>query len=904
MITAPPDPERTLYLVDGTSNLFRAFFAIPGLHTRRGLPTNAIYGFTTMLRKLLRERAPRYIGVAFDLSEPTFRHRAYAEYKAHRPETPESLVPQIPFAKQVCRVFNVPVLELAGYEADDLIGTLADKARKAGFQVVIVASDKDLLQLVGEGIWVYNPVKEDLLDSAGVERVFGVRPDQVPDVLALSGDASDNIPGVEGIGEKGARDLIRNFGDLESTLRQAASVERKSYREGLLAQAEVARLSRDLATVRRDVPVPFEAEQFRSRPADEAAARDLFQELEFGGLLKEFSTPAAAPEGATALVLTERDLEMAVASLRGAGMLSLNLERDHAEPMRARLLGIALAGPADRSFYIPVVAHGLGAPAPLPTATVLTALRPLLTDPGFDRAGHNVKSDRILLHRLGLEVPGYAFDTMIASYLLNPSRRSHALEVVAQEVAALTVPSYEGLLGTGARRVPLQEAPLERVCAVAGARMAAVLALRPRLRAALEGEGLLPMLRDLELPLAGVLADMEAAGVRIDVAFLRQLSVSWDADLARLTREIHQGAGREFNINSPRQLGEILFEELKLAPGRKTRKTKAFSTGVEVLEELASRHALPRLILDYRVLQKLRSTYVDALPLLVNPETGRVHTSFNQTVAVTGRLSSSDPNLQNIPIRTEVGRQIRRAFIAADGCLLLSADYSQIELRVLAHLCGDPALIEAFHAGEDVHRRTAAEVFGVLPDLVSDEMRRRAKAVNFGILYGMGPQRLARDQGMTLKEAQEFIERYFGRFPRVKQYIDRTVEAAEREGRVRTLFHRLRNLPELQGSDRNARQQAIRAAVNTTIQGTAADLIKMAMVVLARRLRERGSPARMTLQVHDELVLEVPRQELGPIAALVREVMETVHPLSVPLVVDLYAGANWLEMGDLPPPPI
>ena len=895
-----PDPDRTLYLIDGTSNLFRAFYAIRGLSTRRGLPTNAVYGFTAMLRKLLRERAPRYLGVAFDLSGPTFRHLAYADYKAHRPEMPESLIPQIPFAKQVCQVFNVPVVELEGYEADDLIATLAEKARAAGFQVVIVASDKDLLQLVGDGVWVYNPVKDDLLDSAGVERVFGVRPDQVRDVLALAGDASDNIPGVEGIGEKGARDLIKRFGDLESALLQAESVERKSYREGLQTQADVARLSRDLATVKRDVPIPFESDRFRSRPVDDAAARRLFEELEFGGLLKEFSAPIAAAGGTATLVLTEKDLEAAVAAVRGAGMVAINLERDHAEPMRARLLGISLAATADRSFYIPMVTHGLGSPASLAPATVLAGLAPLLTDPRFDRAGHNIKSDRILLGRLGLEVPGYEFDTMIASYLLSPSRRSHALEVVAQELAGLTVPTYEGLLGAGARRVPLQEAPLEQVCAVAGARMAAVLALRPGLRAGLHSEDLASMLRDLELPLALVLADMETTGVRVDVDFLRRLSVSWETDLVRLTGEIHAAVGREFNINSPRQLGEILFGELKLTPGRKTQKTKAFSTGVEVLEELAERHPLPRRILEYRELQKLKSTYVDTLPLLVNPETGRVHTSFNQTVAATGRLSSSDPNLQNIPIRTEVGRQIRRAFTAAEGCQLLSADYSQIELRVLAHLCGDPALIEAFRAGEDVHRRTAAEVFGVLPDLVTDEMRRRAKAVNFGILYGMGPQRLARDQGISLKEAQEFIERYFGRFPRVKEYIDRTVEAAEREGRVRTLFHRLRNLPELQGSDRNARQQAIRAAVNTTIQGTAADLIKMAMVVLAGRLLEAGSAARMTLQVHDELVLEVPRAELGDVAALVREVMEQVHPLAVPLVADLHAGENWLEMDDLP----
>ena len=896
----PPDPEHTLFLVDGTSNLFRAFYAIRGLSSARGLPTNAVFGFTTMLRKLLREHAPRYLAVAFDLPEPTFRHKAYADYKANRPEPPESLVVQIPYAKRVCGALNVPVVEMGGYEADDVIGTLADRARKTGFQVVIVASDKDLLQLVREGILVYNPVREEFLDAAGVESVFGVRPEQVRDVLALCGDASDNIPGVEGIGEKGAKDLIRWFGDLDAVLAAAATLERKSYREGLLAHADTARLSRELATVRLDVPVPFDAEAFRMKPANEAAARELFRELEFTGLLREFPASMELPRGEFTVVPTAEGLERTVASLRAGGSYALNLERDHAEPMRARLVGVTLAAPGGRGFYVPLRHAGLGAPPQIEPAEALRILAPLLTDQAADRSGHNVKSDLVLLERLGIVAARPAFDTMLASYLLNPSRRSHALEVVAQEVAGLEIPGYESILGSGARRVPFAEVPVERAAEVVCRRTAAILALRPRLEEGLRSDGLLAMLTDLELPLAVVLSAVERAGVRVDTGFLRGLSATWEADLGRLAAEIHAAAGREFNINSPRQLGEILFDTLRLRPGRKTEKTRTYSTSMEVLEELASEHPLPRLLLEYRSLQKLKSTYVDALPALVNPETGRVHTSFNQAVAATGRLSSSDPNLQNIPIRTERGRQIRRAFIPAEGCRLLSADYSQIELRVLAHMCGDPALVQAFRAGEDVHRRTAAEVFGVMPDLVSEEMRQRAKTVNFGILYGMGPQRLARDQGITLKEAQEFIDRYFRRFPKVKEYIDATIAAAEAEGRVRTLFRRVRYLPELQGTDRNARQQAIRAAVNTTIQGTAADLIKMAMVALARQLEARGAAARMTLQVHDELVLEVPQGEIDGVAPLVRNVMETAHPLSVPLVADLYVGPNWLEMEEVP----
>lgn len=890
------DPERTVFLVDGSNNLYRAFYAIRGLSTSKGLPTNAIYGFTSMLRKLLREQQPRYLAVAFDLAEPTFRHKAFADYKAHRPETPQELIVQIPHVKRVCGILGVRVLETAGYEADDIIATLADRGRKAGWPIVIVATDKDLLQLVGDGVLVYNPVSEEFLDGDGVERVFGVRPEQVRDVLSLCGDAADNIPGVPGIGEKGAKDLIRRYGDLESLLRAAGSLSRKSYREGLLKHEQEARLSRDLATLRYDVPVEFDLDSLRVGTPDHEAARQVFLDLEFGALAREFLAPVAARPAAHTIVRDAAELERAVARLRAGGLFAFNLERDHPEPMRAALVGIALAGPGNEGLYVPLAHRHLGAPPAVEAATALRLVRPLFEDPRVRRAGHNVKSDMVLLRRLGWPAPAVEFDTMLASYLLNPSRRSHALDVVAQEVGDLAVPSYESVLGTGARSLPLPDLDVERAAALVCPRVSAILAIRERLETGLRQDGLLALLDDLELPLASVLAEMEATGVRIDTAFLASLSVEWEARLARLTGEIHALAGREFNINSPRQLGEILFATLKLTPGRKTQKTRSFSTSFEILEDLAEEHELPRRILDYRSLQKLKSTYVDSLPGLINPKTGRVHTSFNQAVAATGRLSSSDPNLQNIPIRTEQGRQIRRAFVTEAGYVLLSADYSQIELRVLAHLCGDPALVDAFRAGEDIHRRTAAEVFGVPPGMVSEEMRRRAKVVNFGVIYGMGSHRLAREQGISLKEAGGFIEAYFQRLPQVKDYIESTAAAAESEGRVRTLLQRVRHFPELQGADRNARQQALRAAVNTTIQGSAADLIKLAMVALSRRLVEAGSGARMTLQVHDELVLEVPEKELSATARQVREVMEGVHELRVPLVADLKAGPNWLEM--------
>ena len=891
-----PDPDRAVYLVDGSNTLYRAFYAIRGLSTSKGLPTNAIYGFTSMLRKLIREHEPRFLGVAFDLAGPTFRHQAFADYKAHRPEMPPELVVQIPYVKRVCGVLGVQVLEALGFEADDIIATLAEKGVKAGHSIVVVATDKDLLQLVGRDVLVYNPVSDDYLDSEGVERAFGVRPHQVRDVLSLSGDASDNIPGVPGIGEKGAKELIRKYGDLEGVLRAAESIPRKTYREGLLDHAETARLSRDLATLRYDVPIAFEPDRLRLGNPDREGARQLFLELEFDALAREFAPSVIAQEAPHTVVLSPHDLERAVERLRSGGRFAFNFERDEREPMRARMVGVALAGEGGERFYVPLTHRSLEAPEPIDSGTALRILRPLFEGQAPRRVGHNVKSDLIMMNKLGWPAPPIEIDTMLASYLLNASRHSHALEVVAQELAGLTVPTYESVLGSGAKSLPLDQLAIDRAAGLVCARASAILAICDRLEVGLRQDGLLSLLNDLELPLASVLAEMESTGVRIDTDYLAALSREWQAEITRLTGEIHALAGKQFNINSPRQLGDILFETLRLAPGRRTQKTRSYSTSVEILEELAESHDLPRKILEYRSLQKLKSGYVDSLPGLINPETGRVHTSFNQGVAATGRLSSSDPNLQNIPIRTKQGRLIRRAFITDTGHVLLSADYSQIELRVLAHLCGDPALVEAFRAGEDIHRRTAAEVFGVRPDLVTDEMRRRAKVVNFGVIYGMGSQRLARELGISIKEAEVFIETYFRRLPKVKEYIEATIAAAESQGCVRTLLNRIRYFPELKGADRNARQQALRAAVNTTIQGTAADLIKLAMVALARRLDKAESGARMTLQVHDELVLEVPESERSAVAAEVRQVMQSVCPLKVPLVADLKAGPNWLEM--------
>ena len=660
-------------------------------------------------------------------------------------------------------------------------------------------------------------------------------------------------------------------------------------------------MSFDLVTVRRDVPLREDPVSLKATPPDAGAARALFLELEFGAIVKEFPAPVVttAPEHQ---VVTDRSaLQGAVERLLARRTVAFSFERDNPHPMRGVLVGIGLAGPGKGDlFYVPLAHESDSAAGQMDRDEALVAIAPLLTDPETLRVGHDVKSDCVLLRRLGVRPGPWSFDGMLASYLLNPSRQGHALEVVATEIAGLELPGYESLVGSGARAVSLASVGIDRTADFVCRRVAAMLELEPQLREALEEAGLLPLLVDLELPLAGVLAGMEYAGVRIDTDFLSALSDRWEVELNTLTGTIHSLAGREFNINSPKQLGAVLFTELGFSPGRKTRKTRSFSTSVDVLEELADSHELPRRILEYRSLQKLKSTYVDALPAIVLKETGRIHTTFNQAVAATGRLSSSEPNLQNIPVRTELGRQIRRAFIPADGSLLISADYSQIELRILAHLCGDQALIGSFNRGEDIHRRTAAEIFGVLPELVTDEMRRRAKAVNFGIIYGMGPHRLAREQGMSFKEASRFIEEYFDRFPKVREYVDDVNARAEAEGCVRTLFHRVRYLPELKGSDRNAKQQALRAAVNTTIQGTAADLIKRAMVVLDGRLSEAVEVVTMTLQVHDELILEAREDDVDRVCDIVRETMESVHRLNVPLIVDLRVGRNWLDLQNRP----
>jgi DNA polymerase I len=883
---------RTLYLVDGNAQFHRAYHAIRGLATSRGLPTNATYGFTTMLRKLAEDEHPTHIGISFDPPGATFRHEQYAEYKANRKRMDDDLAVQLPYVRRVCEVLKIPILELPGYEADDVIATLTTKAVGEGWRVVVVSGDKDLLQLVTEEVTVLNPGREGLgatrYDRAKVEEKWGVPPERIVDVLALMGDSVDNIPGVAGIGDKGARDLVREFGPVEAVLDNADKVKRTAYREGLKAHRAEALLSKDLATLRRDAPIALDLEALRRQEPDRAEAHALFAELEFQAIAKEY-VPDANPSAAHHRVAaSEADLQALLDAARASGRVSVAIVATVPEPMRARILGLSLAVEPGGALYVPIGHASLEGPPPIAPARALELLKPLLEGPAVRKLSANAKRDLVLLARSGVRGAGWTFDALLAAYLLNPGRRGYSLD-------ELSVEFVNERRATGAETAG-PSASVGATAETAGQDADVVLRMADLVTARLADEQLVAVYADMEMPLASVLADLELAGVKIDTALLASMSRDMEGQLEGLTREIHTLAKGEFNINSPVQLREILFDRLGLATGKKTAKTRAASTAEDVLEELALVHELPRKILDYRSVQKLKSTYVDALPSLVNPETGRIHASFNQTVAATGRISASDPNLQNIPIRTAEGRRIREAFVAEPGHLLLSADYSQIELRILAHLSKDETLIDTFRRGEDVHDRTSREVFGPLSPVPPQEQRRISKMVNYALLYGKTAFTLAKDIGVSRREAQSFIEAYFARYPAVRQFIDETITKARATGTVRTLLGRLRRLPDLRSKNVPIRMEAERQAMNTPVQGSAADLIKKAMIDLHRELRARGLKSRLILQIHDELLLEVPEGEAERARDLVKETMEGALTLDVPLVADAHLGRNWAEV--------
>ncbi|MBA4396439.1 MAG: DNA polymerase I [Syntrophus sp. (in: bacteria)] len=883
----------TLFLIDGSNYIFRAFYAIRELSNSKGFPTNAIYGFTTMLMRLLREQKPDYIAVAFDVKGPTFRHDAFDQYKATRKATPETLIPQIPCIKNIVRGFSIPVLEQQGIEADDIIGTLARRYAGKNFKVFIVSGDKDMMQLVTDDIVMIDTMKDKIYDIAAVKARFGVEPDRVVEILGLMGDSSDNIPGVPGIGPKNALRLIEEYGTIEEIIKNVERLTNAKAKQSMRQYAEQARMSRELAIIRTDADFDFDFEACRYTGPNPDILKDLFQEFEFSSLIQELKIREETLAGHYAIITSADDLMAFVEKLRHIEAFVVEMIASADGPLRTDLIGLALCAGDGEAVYIPIGHAYYGAPPQLREAGVLAALAPALSDEKIQKHGHDLKSMILMLARRGCELKGLGCDTMVAAYLLNPSRHGYELAEIVREQLQRQIVSVKELVGAGAKALPLSMVKTETMMDYACRRADAVCKLTGDVSQKLQREGFDNLFNRIETPLVSVLAAMEKKGVLLDLTLLKDMSREIQQLLSLSENKIYQLAGEKFNVNSPKQLQTILFDKLCLPKGKKTK--EGYSTGVDVLNDLAASHELPAEILAYRSFAKLKSTYIDALPLMVNPDTGRVHTSYNQTVTATGRLSSSSPNLQNIPIRTPEGRRIRQAFIAPEGWEIIAADYSQIELRVLAHLSQDRSLIDAFASGEDIHSRTASDIFGVFPAMVNTEMRRQAKVINFGVLYGMSAFGLAKELNVNQKLAQAYIDGYFDKYRDVRRYLDGILENARKNGYVQTLLNRRRYLPEINHSVAAVRQFAERTAINAPIQGTAADLIKAAMINISRLFAQRRLKASMIMQVHDELVFEAPQSETQEIMALVKAEMENVMPLSIPLRVDIGSGRNWDE---------
>lgn len=874
----------TLYLIDGSAYIYRAFFALPPLSNSKGLQTNAVYGFTTMLLKVLRDHRPDYVAVVFDEKGPTHRHEAFKEYKAQRPPMPQGMSAQIPYIHRVVEALSLPVIRQAGYEADDLIGTLARKGEGEGLDVVIVTSDKDMFQLLTPKTRIYDPVKDKWFNEADSLVRFGVEPARVVEIMGLMGDTSDNIPGVKGIGEKTALKLISQFGTIDELLRRVEEVTPAKTKALLLAQGENARMSKQLATIEIDCPVEFVPAQFQAKAPHTEALVSLLRELEFMTLAKAFQgdTPELNRLGAEVIdIRDDAEAKQFLARQGAEPFLGVACVLSDEPGVRADIRGCALGWPDGAAAFVQGEARGWP-----------HSLIDYLSDGSCRKVVQDLKPVLLALHRQGLEMPGPYFDTMVADYLLNPNRRAHTLEAIAMDVL-----SYQ--LGTGESDKTDHSPPSlfdvdERVIRRSGEAAAVTAKVAPLLRDRLRTQGSLSLFEDVEMPLVPVLVEIEQNGFLLDVEGLRGLSQELERELEQMVGTIYRLAGGEFNIGSPKQLATVLFENLGLKPLRKTK--TGFSTDEDTLTQLAGQHELPAHILNYRTLTKLKSTYVDALPQLVNPDTGRLHTSLNQTVAATGRLSSTDPNLQNIPVKGDYGLRIREAFIAPHGHQLLCADYSQVEPRILAHLSQDPRLLEVFEKGEDIHMATAMEIFNLPAGEVTREMRRAAKSVVFGIVYGISPFGLASNIGVTQAEAKHYIETFFEKFAAVRALMDRNIDDGKTKGYTTTILGRRRPIPELQSGDPSQRGVGERMAVNSPIQGSAADLIKVAMINVHRRLQNELPACKMILQVHDELIFEVPDGALEQAKQLVKGEMEATGAalkLSVPLKVDVGVGCNW-----------
>jgi len=888
--------EKVLYLVDGSSYIHRAFHAVRNLSNSKGLPTNAIFGFSRMLLKLLGDKKPAHIAVVFDAKGPTFRHAIYDQYKATRPPAPEDLVAQFPYIRAIVQGLGLAMIEKEGYEADDIIGTLAKLGEEHGYKIIVVTGDKDFRQIISPSVALWDTMKDKVTDYETFTEEYGLKPEQMIDVMGLSGDTSDNIPGVPGVGEKTAIDLVKQFGTLEKVLENSQLIKKVKLKENLARASENALLSKKLVTLDLHVPLDQGPEDLTIGPPDRKRLGEIFRELEFRELWERFAPQEDSGEKDFTLCLSEEDLSALADRIRQKKQVSLRLETSAEDPLRAEMLGLSLSWEEGKAAYVPLRHSYLGVPRQLEFPQEAGTLKTLLEDNSIAKVGQDIKPHALVLRRHGISLKGIRFDTMIASYVLNPGLKQHELGPLAQQHLGAKVLSYEEVVGKSKGPEAFSAVDVTRAKSYSCERAEIALRLKSLMEKKLVTDKNDDLFYNLEMRLVSVLMDMEWEGIRIDIPFFKAQSEKYGEELRSIEGQIYEEAGMEFNINSPQQLGYVLFEKMGLPSQKKTGKTKAYSTDVKVLTRLASLpYKMPGLLLRYRTLSKLKSTYLDALIDLVHPVTGRIHTSFNQAVTATGRLSSSNPNLQNVPSRGEEGREIRKGFIADEGYVFLSADYSQIELRVFAHYSGDPAFMEAFRQEEDIHARTASEVLGVERARVTPDMRRIAKAINFGIIYGMGPQTLSEQLGIDLSTAKDYIAAYYSRYQGVVRYREAAVASAREKGYVTTLFQRRRYLPDIEHKNRMIRAESERMAINTPIQGTAADLIKKAMIRIHERLSEEKLKSRLLVQVHDELLFEVLEEELPQVSALVKEEMEGVHRLDVPLKVDMKTGRNWEE---------
>ncbi|MBX7247067.1 MAG: DNA polymerase I [Candidatus Sumerlaeaceae bacterium] len=890
-------PKPVLYIIDGHSQVFKAYHAIQQLSTSAGIPTNAVYGFCQILHKLLRTRQPDYIMVAFDSGGPTFRHEMYSEYKANREAPPEDFSQQMELIIDILKGLRIPIIQKPGYEADDIIATVVRKATAEGFQTVVVTADKDLFQLVNEDTKVLrlDTDRETEFGRDAVKEKMGVFPEQIQDMLAMVGDTSDNVPGIAKVGPKTAATLLDQFGTLEDVLANTDKLKGKQ-KENIEAGRESAILSKRLVALDYEVPVEFEVQSFQRQQPDVEVLQPIYTRLEFKRFLDELDVKVEARETHYECVTDLAILRKFAAKALKAGILAWDTETDSLNTLACRLAGFSFSCEPDHAIYVPV-GHSSTMGQAVPQLTmdqVFEVIDPLFRNPDVRKIGHNIKFDIKSVTKYGFVLDKIGFDTLLASYILNPDKRNHGLKDLGPTLAGVSMHPITDLIGTGRNQITFNEVELDKATPYACADADATLQVYHILDKRLDESGMRDLYERIEMPLINVLMDMELCGVRIDSPYFLRLGAEMQQELDRLSARVFEITGHPFNLASPKQVAQVLFEELKLKPGKQ--KKTGYSTDVEVLDELANEHEVPRLLLDYRQYEKLKSTYVDVLPTLVERSTGRIHTTYNQTIAATGRLSSSDPNLQNIPVRTELGRRIRRGFIPLqDGHLLLSADYSQIELRVLAHVSHDPALLRAYAEADDVHTLTASKVFGCSPGEVTYEMRDQAKVINFGIIYGMGAHGLSTRLKIPMAAAKQFIDEYFAAYAGVKEWLNGTLENARQLGFVSTLTGRRRYLADINSKNFNARSGAERVAVNAPIQGSSADMIKIAMINIHNWLKESDLRTRMIMQVHDELIFDVPESELEHVSNHIQELMKTALPLDVPIQVDLATGPNWAD---------